>query len=314
MKKIDLPLLTDTIFMASVSLLFFFCLFRYYLRSFWASLACALAAAGGVAAAAYFLVRRKHRKRQEAGLSSAEIAKLTFHLAMEAPERAVKRLADALSAKHGAQAKILGNRIRAGGTDYYPLFQLEPVSADRLAPIVRAEGDKKAIAAGVLTPDAESLALAFGIAVMNAEESLRNLLYRELDLCEFLGKSEIRSAFAVVSGGRTANVLIKLADGKSVSIECSAALPEKTSPLDRHEIIARRGIACDRVVDTQVPQSSIYLFRDGEETRYTDIDSELYGLENKEIWIVRAAFAVVKTPAHMNGEVLRQYFQYMREA
>ena len=158
MKKIDLPLLTDTIFMASVSLLFFFCLFRYYLRSFWAALACALAAAGGVAAATYFLVRRKHRKRQEAGLSSAEIAKLTFHLAMEAPEKAVKRLADALSAKHGAQAKILGNRIR------------EPVSADRIAPIVRAEGDKKAIAAVVLTPDAESLALAFGIAVMNAEE------------------------------------------------------------------------------------------------------------------------------------------------
>ena len=49
-------------------------------------------------------------------------------------------------------------------------------------------------------------------------------------------------------------------------------------------------------MDTQVPQSSIYLFRDGEETRYTDVDSELYGLENKEIWIVRAAFAVVKTP------------------
>ena len=133
-------------------------------------------------------------------------------------------------------------------------------------------------------------------AVMNAEESLRNLLYRELDLCEFLGGSEIRSAFAVVAGNRIANVLIKLADGKSVSIECSAALPGKTAPLDRHEIIARRGIACDRVVDTQVPQSSIYLFRNGKETRYTDVDSELYGLENQEIWIVRAAFAIIKTP------------------
>lgn len=133
-------------------------------------------------------------------------------------------------------------------------------------------------------------------AVMSAEESLRNLLYRELDLCEFLGGSEIRSAFAVVAGNRIANVLIKLADGKSVSIECSAALPGKTAPLDRHELIARRGIACDRVVDTQVPQSSIYLFRNGEETRYTDVDSELYGLENQEIWIVRAAFAIIKTP------------------
>ncbi len=133
-------------------------------------------------------------------------------------------------------------------------------------------------------------------AAMSAEDTLRNLLYRELDLCEFLGESNIRSAFAVVSGSKTANILIKLADGKSVSIECSAALPEKTLALDRHEIIARRGIACDRVVDTQVPQSSIYLFRSKEETRFTDVDTELYGLENREIWIVRAAFAVVKTP------------------
>ena len=92
-------------------------------------------------------------------------------------------------------------------------------------------------------------------------------------------------------------MLIQLADGKSVSIECSSALPRNTSPLDRHEIISRRGIAGDRVVDTQVPQSSIYLFRNGEETRYTDVDSELYGLENKEIWIVRAAFAVLRTPS-----------------
>ena len=50
-------------------------------------------------------------------------------------------------------------------------------------------------------------------------------------------------------------------------------------------------------MDTQVPQSSIYLFRNGEETRYTDVDSELYGLESKEIWIVRSAFAVLRTPA-----------------
>ena len=37
-------------------------------------------------------------------------------------------------------------------------------------------------------------------AVMSAEELLRNLLCRELELCEFRGKSEIRSAFAVAAG------------------------------------------------------------------------------------------------------------------
>lgn len=132
-------------------------------------------------------------------------------------------------------------------------------------------------------------------ASMSAEQSLEKLLYRELDLCEYLGESPIVSAFAV-TGGKTANVIVKLADGKSCSVECSAALPPGTAEMDRHEIIARRGIACDRVVDTQVPQSSIYQFAAGGEKRYTDIDTELFGFSNAEILLIRAAFEVLRQP------------------
>ena len=132
-------------------------------------------------------------------------------------------------------------------------------------------------------------------ASMSAEQSLEKLLYRELDLCEYLGESPIVSAFAV-TGGKTANVIVKLADGKSCSVECSAALPPGTAEMDRHEIIARRGIACDRVVDTQVPQSSIYQFTAGGEKRYTDIDTELFGFSNAEILLIRAAFEVLRQP------------------
>lgn len=132
-------------------------------------------------------------------------------------------------------------------------------------------------------------------ASMSAEQSLEKLLYRELDLCEYLGESPIVSAFAV-TGGKTANVIVKLADGKNCSIECSAALPPGTAEMDRHEIIARRGIACDRVVDTQVPQSSIYQFTANGEKRYTDIDTELFGFSNAEILLIRAAFEVLRQP------------------
>lgn len=132
-------------------------------------------------------------------------------------------------------------------------------------------------------------------ASMSAEQSLEKLLYRELDLCEYLGESPIVSAFAV-TGGKTANVIVKLADGKSCSVECSAALPPGTAEMDRHEIIARRGIACDRVVDTQVPQSSIYQFTANGEKRYTDIDTELFGFSNAEILLIRAAFEVLRQP------------------
>ena len=132
-------------------------------------------------------------------------------------------------------------------------------------------------------------------ASMSAEQSLEKLLYRELDLCEYLGESPIVSTFAVISG-KTANVIVKLADGKSCSVECSGALPPGTEEMDRHEIIARRGVACDRTVDTQVPQSSIYQFTKDGEKRYTDTDTELFGFSADEITLIRAAFEVLQHP------------------
>ena len=121
---------------------------------------------------------------------------------------------------------------------------------------------------------------------------IEKLLYRELDLCAYLGESQVRSIFAVLNGA-TANLIVKLADGKSCSVECSGALPDGTSPMDRHELIARRGVACDRTVDTQVPQASIYEFTANGEKRYTDTDTELFGFENDEILLIRAAYAQI---------------------
>ena len=131
---------------------------------------------------------------------------------------------------------------------------------------------------------------------MKAAPCVRSLLYRELDLAAFLGESEVLSLFAVANGNAM-NLIVRLVDGKSVSIECSAALPENAEPIDKHEIIARRGVACDRTVDTQVPQASIYEFTADGEKRYTDTDTELFGFALDEILTIRAAFAVLSDPS-----------------
>ena len=125
---------------------------------------------------------------------------------------------------------------------------------------------------------------------------VRSLLYRELDLAAFLGEAEVTSIFAVANG-KAMNLIVRLADGKSVSIECSAALPENAEAIDKHEIIARRGVGCDRTVDTQVPQASIYEFTADGEKRYTDTDTELFGFALDEILTIRAAFAVLSEPS-----------------
>ncbi len=132
---------------------------------------------------------------------------------------------------------------------------------------------------------------------------LKAILYREFDLIEWLTGSPIVSVCASMSAGRFANVLVRLENGVVGSVEVGTTLPAEAKPalLDRHELIARRGVASDRVVDTQVPQSSVYTFTERGLEQYTDTDAELYGLEGDEVNLVRAAYELATRPELAEG-------------
>ena len=119
------------------------------------------------------------------------------------------------------------------------------------------------------------------------------MLAKELDLAAYLGAADIVRVMAVANG-RAINVLAKLANDVNVSVEIGAGLPKGEAPYDRHEIIARRGVACDQTVDTHTPHPSIRCWgADGVED-FTDVDTELFGLSYDEVWNVRAAFALLQ--------------------
>lgn len=133
--------------------------------------------------------------------------------------------------------------------------------------------------------------------------SLEEIIAQEMDICRFLTDCEITSICAFENKGYTANIIVELSNGVIATIEASVMLPFGKS-IDKHEITSRRGVACDRAVDTQVPQSSIYVFRNGNENRdenfnencceeFKDVDFELYGLDEKQCAAVRAAFYLV---------------------
>ena len=133
------------------------------------------------------------------------------------------------------------------------------------------------------------------ICNINHENSnLNSLIYRELDLCEIFGGSEIISIFAVMNAN-TANIIAKLKNDVICTVEVATTLSKSADLIDKHEIITTRGICCDRVVDTQVPQKSIYVFKNNNvpET-YLDTDFELYGLDPNEVTNVRCAFEILK--------------------
>jgi len=127
--------------------------------------------------------------------------------------------------------------------------------------------------------------------------NLDDQIYREIDICEWLGKSKVKSIFAAYNGNRAVNMIIKLENDVSCSIECAVTMPAHADAVDHHEIIARRGVAFDRAVDTQIPQSSIYLYSGKTEKKYTDVDSELFGLSAEDAALVRAAFQALVEPA-----------------
>jgi len=134
-------------------------------------------------------------------------------------------------------------------------------------------------------------------ASITAGGELEAQLVREFDLAAWIAGAPVTNVFASCApGGCAANVIVALKNGIKASIECSNKLPEGTEPIDRHEIIAARGVASDRCVDTQVPQSSLYLYGAEGESRYTDVDFELFGFSGEETGLVRAAFAVLSNP------------------
>ncbi len=147
-----------------------------------------------------------------------------------------------------------------------------------------------------------------GISVMRVQRivekntDLNEVLYREFDLCEWILNDKIKTVTAM-KNDNVINLIATTKNGIVCTIEISATLKENTPPIDKHEIISQRGIACDVVVDAQLRQDSVYVYGN-DEKKYTDVDFELYGLSVDDIAVVRAAFALAQkknTDEHLSA-------------
>lgn len=123
--------------------------------------------------------------------------------------------------------------------------------------------------------------------------SLFDLLYREADLCQWILNTNICEIFAI-GNEKALNVSALTEKGYALTFELAATLQEGEPAVDKHEIIAQKGVICDRVVDTQMPQSSVYVLGNNGTQTYTDVDAELFGLSIRECALVRAAFDCLK--------------------
>ncbi len=174
---------------------------------------------------------------------------------------------------------------------HYPLF---PYTAER-----RFMEMKGLITNGQVT----GISVLRTLCVTEKGTDLWDVFYRQAGIAHYLLEDDMADIYATGDGKTVLNLIGKTAKGYVCSFELAATLPDGQSAIDKHEIIAQSGVVCDRVVDTQMPVSSVYLFSDNQTETFTDTDAELYGLDEYACSVVRDAFAVVKNGLDRKNEV-----------
>ncbi len=199
----------------------------------------------------------------------------------------LKKMNKALDFLRGKYGAAKGEIVLKGGHCFVGLTPLLPGRMERK--IVEI---KKMIENGTL--DGVSTLRFASFAPKGAD--IAAMLAKELDLAAYLGASDVVRVMAAANGSAI-NVLAKLANDVNVSVEIGAGMPKGEVGYDRHEIIARRGVACDQAVDTHTRHESVRCWGEDGMTEYTDVDTELFGMTYEEIWNVRAAFALLQRRA-----------------
>ncbi len=116
--------------------------------------------------------------------------------------------------------------------------------------------------------------------------SLKDIVTFEASLVEFITHKKINRVFADFFGDVYTNCIMSTDGNVKVSLELGF-VPDGSEPVLLHEVVCRTGIASDVVVDTQTQQYPIYVFKGKERLVYTDIDNELYDMDNTQVDCVR---------------------------
>ena len=169
----QLPVAADAVFYAACTFLPILCILRYFGAPVWLSILAAGALAVCVGLAVFLLETRTRGKRLLSARQARERDALLLHLAL-APARETEELLRRARKKEQRSAQTSG-QPPANDSAVEFLFTLEPLSADRLASLIRARGKQFTLFCSELSPAAEKLTKTFPITVIRGDEVYRLL-------------------------------------------------------------------------------------------------------------------------------------------
>ncbi len=142
---------------------------------------------------------------------------------------------------------------------------------------------------------------------------LSTLIFRELDISEYLLGSPIVNVTAFINGD-ACNLIAKTAAGTLANLELGATMAEGTIPQFSHRLITKHGMASDRTVNNMVEQSGVYVFA-GDDPRareYSEGEYYLYGLSEQESHMATFIQDVIK--GKLKADVLASTAAHLERA
>ncbi|MDE7082209.1 MAG: hypothetical protein K2O89_00710 [Clostridia bacterium] len=177
MRRLNLPLILDTLFAAVCAFLLFFTAIRFYTKS--AVIGLVFGVLGGVlfGTLAYLYISGKQSKSLLLSKDEKQKKLLALHLSLSRDEDVKTLFKKCL----GDDAKIRGKRVICGGVSYFFNFKMQPLTEDDVARIIKfkCDGEKK-IYCVKCSAEAAILASNFSIDIAGIDEVFSSLKKNEL--------------------------------------------------------------------------------------------------------------------------------------
>lgn len=163
MKRLNLPLILDTVFAALCAFLLFFTAIRFYTKNAVIGLVFGVAAGLLLGALAFLYISGKQNKSLIISKDEKEKKLLSLHLSLSRDEDIKNLFKKCL----GEDAKIRGKRVICGGVSYFFNFKMQPLSEDDIAQVIKfkCDGEKKILCVNP-SPEAALLASNFAIEII----------------------------------------------------------------------------------------------------------------------------------------------------
>lgn len=180
MRKINLPLVLDTLFAALCAFLLFFTSIRFYTKSALIALVFAIAAGILFGALSFLYISRKQNKKLLLSRNEKQKKLLSLHLSLSSDDY-ICELFEKCYSSDEYKAEIKGEKVFTENSVYFFEFKMQPLNEDDVAKIIKYKSElKKVVMCCKCSPEAAALAENFLIDIKQIDYVYGLLKEKEL--------------------------------------------------------------------------------------------------------------------------------------